>query len=1358
MDARIAALAEAEGLHQRGKAAVEAKDYSTGEALFLKATELAPNQDRYRHSYGTALWWQGKNFEALAQYRRAVEIAADHGEYDRIAFYFGTMRQVAAVTSDADNRARTRISSAPTDPTKAAVFAAVNAKVQEANAQWQAGELASAEAIYQQLVQPAESSLGAAHGITISVYYALGNLAAYQGNHSGAASRLLQAYESAKAALGDRHPDTLAYAGQLAAAERAAGRLDEARDRLVPVVVNATRALGKDHAATLLYRQYLGEVAADLGRSEEALRSLEEVWNGRRRLYGPGHPDGLQTLLAVAGLRAKVGDVEGAKRAWADGFRFASEFLDGGDLVNAFYSEASTAYGYPEFTASRTPAMFIAEVLRPAHPQRIAVAREEASRLIDENRFAEARTRYEACLRAVIDELGRESYRVATIEEDIGSLEVRVGALADGRERLERAYASLRLTVGERHRSTLRVMSALSVTMQKMGQYSDAVAWAERTYGTAEGFFEPDDPALLELANTLALAYNSAGRWRDAGALYEKNFADRTRVLGAEHSETLRSKFNLGMFLSGRGEFGRAETLLAETLTARRRLFGDAHQDTLRSMEAMGTVRYLKGDFSAAQGLYEEVLEQRTKTLGEGHRETLGTLNALAGLYMAQGKPLWARPFFERSVNQHQRHLGDEHPWTMVARNDYANLLRGLGEYKEALALYEKNLRLAENRLPTTHEVVITGRINRALTIGDLGDVPRQGALLEELYAVCVHEFGELHPTTLNVLGSLAVVVSDLGDNERALVLSEKALDEKERTLGPNHPDTLLALLNLAELLRQRGDFDRSLAAWDDSLTRSTEFLETILWTADERTRLGYLSRQLPARAMTFDLLRTLRTPDAARLLARWSLTRKNLLIRISAEIQAAARASANEELRADAERLRSLRAELAELNLSGTADDRDRVTGIERELQDLERRLGATIRAFRRAQEEPTVDGLHQALGAGEALVDFFVYWSSDSDGYRLLGLVVANGAGRIVDLGETAALKDKVSTLRRAWVGGDSADELATELYRSIWSPLGLRDAKQVYLVPDEFLHLLPFAALRDETGEYLIERTELRLLASARELLLPSESSDASGSVLGINPSFDAPLKAKGRVRGTRYTDLLFTPLPGTRLEGRRIAALMRKRGMKPTVLSGRRLSEGEVLKVVRPKILHLATHGFFLDSELPSVDDGRGLVLQYRPPKKASAPKLASEADKRGPAESSYPLLRTGLALTGANRGVEGRGRRDGDDGILTAMEVLAMDLQGTELVVLSACETGLGTRYEGQGVAGLRSAFQEAGARAVLATLWSVDDAATQRFMVEFYRRILDGVEPAVALREVQQVFIDDNLSPYYWAPFVLAGV
>jgi CHAT domain-containing protein len=180
---------------------------------------------------------------------------------------------------------------------------------------------------------------------------------------------------------------------------------------------------------------------------------------------------------------------------------------------------------------------------------------------------------------------------------------------------------------------------------------------------------------------------------------------------------------------------------------------------------------------------------------------------------------------------------------------------------------------------------------------------------------------------------------------------------------------------------------------------------------------------------------------------------------------------------------------------------------------------------------------------------------------------------------------------------------------------------------------------------------------------------------------------------------------------------------------------------------PRILHIATHGFFLENI--KVPDGTGKTGRVQ----------FSESGKAGLTNVENPLARSGLALTYANQGISGVNQADGSDGILTAMEVLNLQLEGTELVTLSACNTGVGEISVGEGVYSLNRAFQEAGAKAVLSTLWSISDEGTNHFMQKFYHRFLNNQPPQQALQETQDELKDSKKwqDPFFWAPIVMMG-
>jgi CHAT domain-containing protein len=217
-----------------------------------------------------------------------------------------------------------------------------------------------------------------------------------------------------------------------------------------------------------------------------------------------------------------------------------------------------------------------------------------------------------------------------------------------------------------------------------------------------------------------------------------------------------------------------------------------------------------------------------------------------------------------------------------------------------------------------------------------------------------------------------------------------------------------------------------------------------------------------------------------------------------------------------------------------------------------------------------------------------------------------------------------------------------------------------------------------------------------------------------------------------------------LPATRLEGERVAALL---GVEP-LLAGAVLDQP--LKAIRsPRILHLATHGFFLEDQPADLAPGRrDMVAQPGP----------ATADRLAGARFENPLLRSGLLLAGFNTWRNGEQPPDeAEDGVLTAEDVTGMDLLDTELVVLSACETGLGQVHVGEGVFGLRRAFAVAGTKTLVMSLWKVPDEQTQELMADFYSRILRGEWRAEALRQAQQALRARNPDPYYWGAFICQG-
>ncbi len=440
----------------------------------------------------------------------------------------------------------------------------------------------------------------------------------------------------------------------------------------------------------------------------------------------------------------------------------------------------------------------------------------------------------------------------------------------------------------------------------------------------------------------------------------------------------------------------------------------------------------------------------------------------------------------------------------------------------------------------------------------------------------------------------------------------------------------------------------------------------------------------------------------------------------------------------------------------------RQNLEALAQEQDQLEAELSSRSTAFRQEITPVTLDGVRQRLPSDAVLVEWFRYEPFDpkakEEGARwgapryVAYVLHHTGEPSVIDLGAAHPVDELVSEFRAALSDPNNTfyKEVAQELFQKLIKPLEPHFGrnKRLLFSPDGALNLIPFAALVDEEGKYLSQRFELTYLTSGRDLLrIAAQSSARSSAVVMADPDYGksatAGLPLDTGLTSARSADLdrsglVFPALEGTAAEAKALQGLLKLDAEH--VLTGTNATEARLKTLQGPWILHLATHGFFLtDREI----------------ERAALKSVGFSSDTPPLPLSENPLLRSGLALAGAN------GRRSGerDDGILTAAEAAQLDLRGTQLVVLSACETGVGKVQTGEGVYGLRRALVLAGAQTQVASLWKVADNATQELMVDYYQRLLKGEGRSAALRRVQEAMLADpaRQHPYYWAAFVPLG-
>jgi CHAT domain-containing protein len=404
------------------------------------------------------------------------------------------------------------------------------------------------------------------------------------------------------------------------------------------------------------------------------------------------------------------------------------------------------------------------------------------------------------------------------------------------------------------------------------------------------------------------------------------------------------------------------------------------------------------------------------------------------------------------------------------------------------------------------------------------------------------------------------------------------------------------------------------------------------------------------------------------------------------------------------------------------------------------------------RASATITMDEVASRLAGGSLLIDFIQFADPKLKGdeawcYGAV-LTTEKNQSSFVRIDGGKDIDRAIDALRVAInQGDDQAVEAQTRfLSQKLWEPLAKNippETAKLVLCPDANLNFLSFAALLDGNRRFLAEKYQVAYIGSARDLVRPTSARQDKTLALFANPLFDASqpaantkdMLAMRSLEADVYGMVSLPALPATEKEAGMLGGLASDSGWNAKISLGSRATEQAVRGVKRPGILHLATHGFYLASySPPGPNDSRGMsVVGFQ--------ETAEEKNKKG----VDPMRASGVALTGAQQTLKSWSQMKApdpeNDGILTAEEVGALDLTGTWLVTLSACETGVGEARSGEGVFGLRRAFMIAGAENLLMTLWPVNDASTADFMADFYREALASGDAPGALAEVQREWL-----------------
>ena len=874
------------------------------------------------------------------------------------------------------------------------------------------------------------------------------------------------------------------------------------------------------------------------------------------------------------------------------------------------------------------------------------------------------------------------------------------------------------------------------------GLYDEAEPWYVESRNVRAQVIGTNHPDYGKSLNNLAILYDVMGQYEKAEPLYLEVLSIREKTPGKESAAYADALSNLAGLYMQMGYFEKSEQLNLEVLEIREKVLGMDDPAYASSLNNLANLYYVLHNYQKAEELYLASIAIREKNGDRESQEYMSIIDNLGAMYQVGGQVEKAEPLLLQSKYLREKTFGKEHPSFALSLNHLANLYQKAKNYPKAESFFLEAQEAGEKALGKEHPDNALNKESLAVLYYETGRYDKAQSLLLECNALYVKLHGKDHPYYSSNLDFLASAYWASGN----LHVAQGYLEEAARTKRK-------LLINASRHLSER-ELEAYIRDFVDGLGRACSFAA--------------------------------HAPDMAATCYDDILFYKGFLLNAVSQVRrlVSTDPAVTEKFNLYKSYCRRLAAEYAK-----PVSERNGLGALEAQADRLEKELTRTVAGYSDATRHPGWKDVQAALPPDAVAIEFVHYalvqpFSTDSVMYAALVLLPDAAEPVLLPLFEEKQLAALVQTsgkrqadyVDRLYGATDRGSNGGADLYELIWQPIekilqkvnsGDETIKTIYFSPSGLLHCINLAAVAVPDGQVLSERYQLVQVGSTRQLALhkkdakeeqsPNAATQASAALLfgGIQYEPDASLPSE-TLQKPALTDNIsglrggsWNYLKGTEKEVEQISAMMKTSGWNPAVLKGNAATE-ESFKTIgqaesvstphsSPQVLHFATHGFFYPNPQGKLMTGKAT--------EASAFQF-----------SDLPMMRSGLVMAGGNYAwKEGKPFRPGlEDGILTAYEIAQTDLSYTQLVVLSACETGLGDIHGDEGVYGLQRAFKIAGARYLIMSLWRVPDAATQELMTAYYQKwLIQKMTIPDAFREAQKEIRDKYQHPFFWAGFVL---
>ena len=872
--------------------------------------------------------------------------------------------------------------------------------------------------------------------------------------------------------------------------------------------------------------------------------------------------------------------------------------------------------------------------------------------------------------------------------------------------------------------------------------------------------------------HNLGSFYGERGQYLQAESMLLKALEIRCKILGKNNITYLKTLENIAILYAKQGKYSQAEPLFIEVLDIKKSIFGVTNPEYINSLAKTAFFYQSQGNFYQAEPLFLKVLEFKKDFFGEEHLEYADALNDLGMLYYYQKKYSKAEPLYLRALEIRKENLDEKYPDYVTSLNNLGTLYQAQGKYREAEILYLEVIQKdkSDNKKADNSYAIFLNNL------ASLYDAQKKYSQAQPLYLEILklkkENLGENNISYSVTLKNLALSYREQGKYIESEPLFLKSLEIKKEILGENHPSYIMNLLNLSVLYRIIGLDQKASFYFEQFTTANQNRIFDDVYTLSEKELIDYVKYNKELLFSPFSFLNDFpfQYPKVNSYSFNNELLVKGLSLRNLELTAKMLQKSSNTELQEKYQQFVFQKKEIKKLQELPLDKRSENIAILTTETEQLEKELSKELSSFSDYKNAMsfTFNDVKNKLTSKEVAIDLvsFNYYKktvTDSIVYAAFIVKKDSKVPKFISLFEEKQLdfllgRNKIQ-LDSTRIDKQYLDKAISDLFLK---PLEneFQGITTIYLSPTGLGHQIDFAALPVSGNQTLGEKYNLHFLSSPAEMVdykitsLDKKSNlemllyggidyNKSNSKTEIdnekvvdNSDDIAALRTQSGITGFDY-------LNGTNKEIDQIEFKGTQNGYITTVFKEREATEESIKALdgrTTPFILHLATHGFFFEDP-----------IQKELPKDIAKLEGKAKIYKA----SDDPMMRSGLLFAGANNyWNKGTGNITIDDGILTASEISNLDLSACQLVVLSACETGLGEVKGSEGVFGLQRAFKMAGVKNIIMSLWKVPDAQTAELFDVFYSECFTGKTIHEAFQKAQAK-MKAKYSPYYWAGFVL---